>query len=45
MLAFLHRVLYMPNPKIMAAKAIKGIKMKILVLRPIFKIKRMYIKL
>jgi len=45
MLAFLHNVLYIPNPKMMAAKAINGIKIKILVLRPIFKIKWMHIKL
>jgi len=35
----------MPNPKMMTAKAINGIKIKILVLRPIFKMKLTHIKL
>jgi len=45
MLAFLHNVLYMPKPKIIDAKTINGIRMKILVLRPMLKIKSMHIKL
>jgi len=43
--AFLHNVLYIPTPKMMAAKAANGIKMNILVLRPMYKIKLMHIKL
>lgn len=39
MVVFLHSVLYMPNPKIMVAKTTNGIKIKILVLRPMFKMK------
>ena len=35
MFASLHNVLYIPIPRITAAKSAKGIKMKILVLRPI----------
>jgi hypothetical protein len=31
--------MYIPNPKIIAAKVPKGIKMKILVLRPMNKLK------
>ena len=34
MFAFLHNVLYIPNPKIMDANVANGINMKILVLRP-----------
>jgi len=45
MLTFLHNVLYIPNPKIIVAKATNGTKMKILVLRPIIKIGCMPIKL
>ena len=45
MLAFLHKVLYIPNPRIIVAKTISGIKMKILVLRPTIKFKIMTIKL
>ncbi len=45
MLEFLHSVLYIPKARIMTEKDIKGIKMKILVLRPINKIKCMPIKL
>jgi len=45
MLAFLHNVLYIPNPKIKTANPTKGIKMKIFVLRPINKIRYMPIKL
>ncbi len=45
MLEFLHSVLYIPNARIMTVKAIKGIKMKTFVLRPIKKIKGMTIKL
>lgn len=45
MLAFLHNVLYIAIPKIKIAKATKGIKMKILVFRPIIKTKSMPIKL
>jgi len=45
MLAFLHNVLYIPNPRIKTAKAVKGIKIKILVLRHINKIRCMPIKL
>jgi len=35
MFASLHNVLYIPNPRITAAKRAKGIKIKILVFRPI----------
>ena len=45
MLEFLHSVLYIPNPMIIAANAANGIKMKILVLRPMMKIVAMHIKL
>jgi len=45
MFAFLHNVLYIAIPSIKTAKAINGIKMKILVLRPIIKIRCMPIKL
>ena len=34
MFAFLHNVLYIPNPKIMDANVANGISMKILVFRP-----------
>ena len=34
MFEFLHKVLYIPNPKIMDANVANGINMKILVLRP-----------
>lgn len=45
MLVFLHKVMYIPNPMITAAKTDKGIKRKMLVLRPINKTKEMSIKL
>ncbi len=31
---FLHRVIYIPSPRMSVEKAIKGIKKRILVLRP-----------
>lgn len=39
MLEFLHNVMYIPNPRIIVAKAAKGIKRKMLVLRPMIKSK------
>jgi hypothetical protein len=37
MFAFLHNVLYIPNPKIIDAKVASGIRMKMFVVRPIKK--------
>lgn len=45
MLEFLHKVMYIPAPKISIAKADNGIKRKILVLRPMTEIKYLPIKL
>ena len=45
MFEFLHIVLYIPKPKITAAKTDSGIKMKILVLRPMQNMKHFDIKL
>jgi len=45
MLEFLHKVMYIPSPSIIVAKTAKGIKMKMLVLRPIIEVKLMPIKL
>ena len=45
MFASLHNVLYIPIPRTSTAKAIKGTKRKMLVLRPINKIRGIPIKL
>ncbi|MEK0336637.1 MAG: hypothetical protein QQN46_01640 [Nitrosopumilus sp.] len=45
MLTFLHKVLYIPNPKIIVPKAISGIKMKMLAFLPMIIIRIMTIKL
>jgi hypothetical protein len=39
MLVFLHRVIYIPSPRMSVEKAIKGTKKRILVLRPMNKVK------
>jgi len=43
--AFLHKVIYIPEPRIIAANAARGTKINKLVFRPINKIQLMTIKL
>jgi hypothetical protein len=45
MFASLHNVLYIPNPSIIAANRAKGIKMKILVLRPMYTLRSITYKI
>lgn len=45
MFEFLHKVLYIPKPKIKAATAIRGIKRKTLVFNPMIIVNFLHIKL